>query len=195
LPDPDLDDQPQPPERIAYLPSRAAKARKLILRSQLGVPWIVAAALFGMVILAAGTLFLVRAGHPGPPWARVAAVRSLPGGAVTQLPAPPSAPSGTVVVVDRRADALHTFLARSGPCPVTADPGGGFARPCLHQTWTATGTPAPSPAHPSPPPLAPVPFQLARGQLYVNLERRSSIGEAPGSRAETRAVTARAGSA
>jgi len=165
VPDPD---EP-PPERIAYLPPRAVKARKLILRSQLGVPWIVAAALFGLLILAAGTLLLLRAGHPGAPWARVAAVSSLPAGAVTQLPAPPSAPSGTVVVVDRRSSALHTFLTRSGPCPVTADPTGGFTRPCLHQTWTATGTPAPKPGEPSPPPLAAVPFQLARGQLYVNL--------------------------
>src|SRR6266508_1692949 len=32
-------------QRTAYLPPRAAKARKLILRSQLGVPWLLAATL------------------------------------------------------------------------------------------------------------------------------------------------------
>ena len=63
-----------PGGRVAYLPPRAARARKLILRSQLGRGWIVASALFGVVILAAGVLFLTRAGHPGPPWVRVAAV-------------------------------------------------------------------------------------------------------------------------
>ena len=56
-----------PGGRVAYLPPRAARARKLILRSQLGRGWIVAAALFGLVILAAGVLFLTRDGHPGAP--------------------------------------------------------------------------------------------------------------------------------
>ena len=159
----------QPTERIAYLPPRAVKARKLILRSQLGVPWIAAAALFGLVILAAGTLLLVRAGHPGPPWARVAALRSVPNGMVTQLPAPAAAPGGTVVLADRRAGALRTFLAQAGPCPVRGAADGGFARPCLHQRWAASGAPVPTPGQATPQALTPVPFQLARGQLYVNL--------------------------
>ncbi|HEV8372339.1 MAG TPA: hypothetical protein VGR68_04000, partial [Actinomycetota bacterium] len=64
---------PEPrPQRVAYLPPKAAKARKLILRTQLGRGWIVAAALFGVVILAAGALYLAMAGRPGPPWVRVA---------------------------------------------------------------------------------------------------------------------------
>lgn len=169
---PQPDDQQT--ERIAYLPPRAVKARKLILRSQLGVPWILAAALFGLVILAAGGLFLARAGHPGPPWARVAALRSLPDGTVTQLPAPTSAPRGTVVVADRRAGALRTFLVQAGPCPVRGAADGGFARPCLRQRWTASGAPVAQPGAPPPKPLTPVPFQLARGQLYVNLSRVSA---------------------
>ncbi len=169
MPDPD-ESQPEP-ERIAYLPPRAVKARKLILRSQLGVPWIVVAALFGLLILGAGTLFLVRSGHPGAPWTRVAALDALPAGAVTQVPAPATAPDGTVVVVDRRAGALRTFLVPAGPCPVTGSASGGFARPCLQQTWSAAGIPTPSQGAgaPSPQRLTPVPFQLAQGQLYVNL--------------------------
>ncbi|MFL5794662.1 MAG: hypothetical protein ACJ77H_11765, partial [Actinomycetota bacterium] len=94
-----------PGGRVAYLPPRAARARKLILRSQLGRGWIVASALFGVVILAAGVLFLTRAGHPGPPWVRVAAVPDLPAGTVAEV----AGPSGQVVVVDRR-DGLRAFL-------------------------------------------------------------------------------------
>src|SRR5919108_3634905 len=74
------------PRRTAYLPPRAAKARKLILRSQLGRGWIVASVAFGLVILVAGGLYLARAGRPGPPWVRVAALQALPAGAVTEVP-------------------------------------------------------------------------------------------------------------
>jgi hypothetical protein len=153
-----------PGGRIAYLPPRAARARKLILRSQLGRGWIVASALFGVVILAAGVLFLARAGQPGPPWVRVAALPALPAGAVTEA----AGPSGQVVVVDRR-DGLRAFLAPPGPCPVRAA-GAGFARPCTGQHWDAAGAPAAGPrASPAaPPPLRRVPATLAGGALYVD---------------------------
>jgi hypothetical protein len=152
-----------PGGRVAYLPPRAARARKLILRSQLGRGWIVASALFGVVILAAGVLFLVRAGHPGPPWVRVAAVSALPAGTVTEVPGP----AGRVVVVDRR-DGLRAFLAPPGPCPVRPA-GAGFARPCTGQRWDAAGTPAGGPgAAPAAPPLRRVPASLAGGALYID---------------------------
>ena len=153
-----------PGGRVAYLPPRAARARKLILRSQLGRGWIVASALFGVVILAAGVLFLTRAGHPGPPWVRVAAVPDLPAGTVAEA----AGPSGQVVVVDRR-DGLRAFLGPPGPCPVAAA-GGGFARPCTGQRWDAAGTPTAGGAggQPAPPPLRRVPTALAGGALYVD---------------------------
>jgi hypothetical protein len=167
---PDRDPVPPRPGRDpggrgAYLPPRAARARKLILRSQLGRGWIVASALFGVVILAAGALFLTRAGRPGPPWVRVAAVSALPAGAVTQAPGP----SGQVVVVDRRDGGLRAFLARPGPCPVVAA-GGGFARPCAGQRWDAAGDPASErrDGQEAPPPLRQVPATLAGGELYVD---------------------------
>jgi hypothetical protein len=153
-----------PGGRVAYLPPRAARARKLILRSQLGRGWIVASALFGVVILAAGVLFLTRAGHPGPPWVRVAAVSALPAGTVTEV----AGPSGQVVVVDRR-DGLRAFLAPPGPCPVVAA-GGGFARPCAGQRWDAGGSPASElrDGQEAPPPLRQVPASVAGGALYVD---------------------------
>ena len=153
-----------PGGRIAYLPPRAARARKLILRSQLGRGWIVASALFGVVILGAGILFLARAGHPGPPWVRVAAVSALPAGTVTEV----AGPAGRVVVVDRRDGGLRAFLTPSGPCPVRAA-GAGFARPCTGRRWDADGSPAGG-AGPgqAPPPLRPVPASLADGALWVD---------------------------
>jgi hypothetical protein len=153
-----------PGGRVAYLPPRAARARKLILRSQLGRGWILASALFGVVILAAGALFLVRAGHPGPPWARVAAVSALPAGTVTEV----AGPAGQVVVVDRRND-LRAFLAPPGPCPVRSA-GDGFARPCTGQRWAASGAPAgePGTAQNARAALRRVPAVVAGGALYVD---------------------------
>jgi hypothetical protein len=172
VPDPD----PIPPHpardpggRVAYLPPRAARARKLILRSQLGRGWIVASALFGVVILAAGALHLSRAGRPGPPWVRVAPLSTLPAGAVTQV----AGPAGQVVVVDRRGGEPRVFLAPPGPCPVApaAGAGGGFARPCTGQRWDVAGSPG-APAGQdrggqAAPPLRRVPAVFAGGDLYV----------------------------
>jgi hypothetical protein len=153
-----------PGGRVAYLPPRAAKARKLILRSQLGRGWIVAAALFGVVILAAGALFLARQGRPGPPWTRVAPASALPAGAVTET----AGPAGQVVVVDRRGE-LRAFLAPPGSCPVRAA-GSGFARPCAGQRWDAEGSPASElrDGQEAPPPLRRVPAVVAGGDLYVD---------------------------
>jgi hypothetical protein len=169
-PDQDPGSTPLPPGRdpggkLAYLPPRAARARKLILRSQLGRGWILAAALFGVVILAAGALFLARGGRPGSPWVRVAPVSALPAGAVTQV----AGPSGQVVVADRR-DGLRAFLATPGPCPVRAAAGGGFARPCTGQSWHPDGTPAGGPGDggAAPAALRRVPAAVAAGDLYVN---------------------------
>ena len=169
---PDPDERPLPPGRdpggrVAYLPPRAARARKLILRSQLGRGWIVAAALFGLVILAAGALFLARQGRPGPPWVRVAPVSALPAGAVTET-AGPSGAGGQVVVVDRRGG-LRAFLAAPASCPVRAA-GSGFARPCTGQRWDAEGSPASDlrDGQEAPPPLRRVPAAVAARDLYVD---------------------------
>ena len=154
-----------PGGRVAYLPPRAARARKLILRSQLGRGWIVASALFGLVILAAGVLFLARGGTPGPPWVRVAALSSLPAGTVTEV----AGPAGQVVVVDRRGGELRAFLAPRGSCPVRVA-GSGFARPCDGQRWDAEGGPASDlrDGEEAPPPLRRVPASFAADDLYLN---------------------------
>lgn len=62
----------QPPEfgPSGYLPERAAKrARKIVLRAPLGAQWIAASLIAGIVVLAAGVLFLQRSSAaPDVPW-------------------------------------------------------------------------------------------------------------------------------
>src|SRR6266536_3078249 len=146
-PVPRAKEQPRPvpkdrsQERIAYLPSRAAGARKLVLRSQLGVPWLLAAVLFGLVILVAGVLFLVKAGRPGAPWERVAPVARFADGTVTQAPYR----ADEVLVVDRRG-AGQAWGSGGEPAPTAR---------------------AASP----PPPLRAVPVTVAKGELYVDAPR------------------------
>jgi hypothetical protein len=149
-------------QRTAYLPPRAGKARKLILRTQLGRQWMLAAILFGLVILVAGTVFLVKGGRPGAPWQRVAPLGGMADGTVSQRPLR----AGEVVVVDRRGDTLRTFLAPDGPCPVIGTDA-GFARPCATQAWDQSGSPAKNVGTPAPP-LRSVPATVANGDLYVN---------------------------
>ncbi len=148
-------------ERAAYLPPRAAKARKLILRSQLGLPWLLAATLVAGVILVAGVLLLVKGGRPGAPWVRVDQLTAFPPGVLTEIG--PARLGGRVVVVDRRDGDLRVFVGPAGACPVAAD-GRGFTRPCTRQSWSADGTPR----TPDTPRLSRVPTRLAGGDLYVD---------------------------
>jgi hypothetical protein len=73
-----VDEQRTSPEfgPSGYLPERAARrARKIVLRAPLGLQWVIAALVAGVVLLAAGTVFLLRSGAPpGEPWVAVATV-------------------------------------------------------------------------------------------------------------------------
>jgi hypothetical protein len=163
-----MESQPSVPEdqrreRVAYLPPRAVKARKLILRSQLGLPWMLSAILFGLFILCAGVLFLVKGGRPGAPWQRVAPVTRFADASVTETPLR----VGRVLVVDRRDGGVRAFVTAPGPCPVQAAPE-GFARPCAGQAWNGDGAPAPGRAPAGEPALRAVPTTVAKGDLYVN---------------------------
>lgn len=58
------DDRPDYGPR-GYLPERAARrARKIVLRAPLGLQWVVASVVAGLVVLAVGIVFLLRAGGP-----------------------------------------------------------------------------------------------------------------------------------
>ncbi|MPZ87575.1 MAG: hypothetical protein GEU81_05760 [Nitriliruptorales bacterium] len=53
-----------------YLPERAAhRARKIILREQMGLAWPLAAAGAGILLAVVGIAFLLRSGPPGEPYA------------------------------------------------------------------------------------------------------------------------------
>lgn len=62
-----------------YLPERAAKrARKIVLRAPLGLQWVIASVVAGVVVLVAGVLFLLRSGDPPPPpWQDFGAVEQV----------------------------------------------------------------------------------------------------------------------
>jgi hypothetical protein len=160
--------QPAPgTERIAWLPPKAKlRARKLILRSQLGLPWLLGALAAALLILVAGALLLVQSGRPGAPWALVGPAGRFPEGTVAQTPLAGSA-TGDVLVIDRRGGAARGFVAGAGNCDVVAD-GDGFSRPCQEARWDADGRPpAGSPGQA----LRPVRVRLAGGGLYVDLGR------------------------
>lgn len=62
-----------------YLPERASKrARKIVLRSPLGLQWVIASLLAGAVVVVAGVLFLQRGGAPPTePWVATVGVGEL----------------------------------------------------------------------------------------------------------------------
>jgi hypothetical protein len=63
-----------------YLPERAAKrARKIVLRAPLGMQWIVASVVAGVIVVVAGALLLTRGSAPDPPFVPVADVADVAG--------------------------------------------------------------------------------------------------------------------
>lgn len=64
-----------------YLPERAAKrARKIVLRAPLGMQWIVASIVAGVIVVVAGVVLLARGdGAPGPPFVEIATVEDIAG--------------------------------------------------------------------------------------------------------------------
>lgn len=70
-----------PPEfgPSGYLSDRASKrARKIVLRAPMGLQWVVASVLAGVVVLVAGAVFLLRGGEPpSAPWTPVGSVQDV----------------------------------------------------------------------------------------------------------------------
>ena len=77
---------PETGERFGYLPRKAAN-RKILIRSQLGLPWILWALAFGGAIVLAGvTYLLLRPSTPGPPFVDRGPLAQYADGEVTALP-------------------------------------------------------------------------------------------------------------
>jgi len=136
-----------------HLPDRAARrARKIVLRAPLGLQWVVASLVAGVVVLVAGLLVLDRAGAPpGPPW--------VPLGAVEEL-APTGRHAGTDILVVHIGGRVRAFAAPDGvaycaPSNRLEHPDG--------RVWALTGR-----GYRGVPSLAPVPTLTVAGIAYLD---------------------------
>jgi hypothetical protein len=76
---------PETGERYGYLPRKAA-SRKLIIRAQLGLPWVLAALAAAAVLAVAAAVFVLsRPDRPGKPYVDQGALRGYPEQAVQPL--------------------------------------------------------------------------------------------------------------
>ena len=78
-----MSDAPDRPEfgPSGYLPPRAAsRARKIVLRSPLGLQWVVGSLLVGVVVVVAGVLWLTGEDAPDEPWVPVGPVAEVESG-------------------------------------------------------------------------------------------------------------------
>jgi hypothetical protein len=142
-----------------YLPDRAARrARKIVLRAPLGLQWIVASLVAGLVVLVAGVMLLSRASTPpGPPWTVLAPVETL-------APSSVDAPSGLLVV--HVGGRVRAFSAPDGVayCPASnrlEHPDG--------RVWALTGRGTGGTAS-----LVPVPTSIVGGIVHVDA---TAVGE------------------
>jgi hypothetical protein len=126
---------PETGERFGYL-SKKASTRKIILRRQLGLPWVLAAIAFAVAILVGGgASLLLRPDHPGRPYVDEGALARYPVGDIsTRLP------DGTGFV-DRSSGLL--VLGRGA----TSCPRGGWTGPML-RARAARGHLYVDPTHP-----------------------------------------------
>lgn len=145
-----------------YLPQRAAqRARKIVLREQLGVGWIVGSVVAGAVLLAVGIAFLVaRTGPPGPPFVAAAPVDEVPPGTAVRTDAGEAA-----VLLVRAGGRLRAFAAPDEGVRWCADAGRleGSSGTVWEPDGTRVGGPGAS--------LAPHPAEVHRGTIYVDVSR------------------------
>ncbi len=147
--DPELEFGPS-----GYLPERASKrARKIVLRAPLGLQWIVASAVAGLVVLVAGVWYLQTRDRPPPePWVAVAEVEDLEVSAYDpDLEALVVAATGRVRVFAGAADVA--YCAESNR--LEAADGDGI--------WSLTGR-----GLDGTPSLEEHPAQVSAGTLYVD---------------------------
>ncbi len=145
-----------------YLPDRAARrARKIVLRAPLGLQWVVASLVAGLVVLVAGVLVLGRgADTPGGDWTVIGPVDALP----TSMQDP-----GTGLLVVHIAGRVRAFEAPDGvaycaPSNRLEHPDG--------RVWALTGR-----GLAGTPSLAPVPTLTISGIAHVDPTRTGTPSE------------------
>lgn len=140
-----------------YLPDRASRrARKVILRARMGLQWVVATVVAGVVIVVAGVLWLAQSDDPpGPPWVAV----------------------GTITAIDEAAvvPALDTLVLTLGRPRAFVEPSGQDLLWCGEQrriearvgddwlVWSSTGRPLTGQE-----PLSQHPTRVHDGVLYLD---------------------------
>ena len=146
-----------------YLPQRAAKrARKIVLREQMGTPWILAAMVAALIVAVAGALYLRTENRPpGPPFIAITSIDRIPplGTAVVEGLPP------TSYLISRAPGPGHAFVAPRAIvewCPQNRRFEGTDG-----SVWTVDGALVGTAGTLSSS-LRPVPAKVFDGQVYVD---------------------------
>jgi hypothetical protein len=128
-------------------------------RGTLGISWVIGSIAVGLLLLLAGTFFLVRGPEPEPPFQAVGPLDSFVAGQ------PREVVGG--VFMGRIGDGDPVAVAEPVNCPLEVD--GDTYLDCLGLPYDLTGAPL---RRGDPLPLLPV--KVHRGQVYVDPTGRSS---------------------
>jgi hypothetical protein len=136
-----------------YLPERASKrARKIVLRAPLGLQWVIASVVAGLVVLVAGVLFLQRGQQPPPaPWVDAGPVERID---------PARADDELGVLLIAAGGQVRAFVGADavGYCPAS-----NRLEATDGRVWSLTGR-----GFADTPSLAGHPTQLRSGRVYVD---------------------------
>ena len=150
-----------------YLPERAAaQARKIILRAPLGLPWMIASVVGGVVLLVAGGMFLATRGptEPQPPFERAMALSLLENAEAGGFgPAGPVPDLDVLLVGEQPVNAFADLAALDLQWCERSDQIEGSD----DRTWTRTGR-----GLDGVPSLQRHPTLLFEGAVYVDTSRR-----------------------
>lgn len=144
-----------------YLPPRASqRARKIILRAPLGIQWVVAAVVAGIVVLVAALVFFrSSSGPPGPPYEPVGEVAELPDLVVTTI-------AGEQVAVLTAGGRPRAFAVGAGLQGLRYCPGPNRLMADGDRVWLPTGR-----GLAATPSLQEHPAVTHEGILYVDVTR------------------------
>jgi hypothetical protein len=142
-----------------YLPPRAARrARKIILREQMGLGWPVAALGASLLVLLAGLAFLLlRTGPPASPFAAVGELSAVEPGGVGAVEL-----GGEELLVVRSGGGVRVYLAPREA--VDYCPASGRLEGADGTVWNLNGRRVGGPGDS----LAPVPAEVHSGVLYAD---------------------------
>ena len=143
-----------------YLPERASqRARKIILRAPLGIQWVIAAVIAGLVVIVAALVFFrTSSGPPVPPYERVGELAGLPDLLVTTV-------GGEEVAILTAGGRPRAFAVSDGPADLRYCPGPNRLVAGTDQVWLPTGRGLGTPS------LDEHPVVAHGGVLYVDATR------------------------